>query len=104
MLASAGDNRNVRLWKSNYQDKWSCFGEIIGDTCQVRADMMIFNENSQTYRQQQQQQQNQNASFIQQQLSSTSSGSTTIASTSSLYSNGFPTKRLNSNPADVPWH
>ncbi len=33
VLASAGDDRKVRLWKCNYLSSWKCFAEITGDSC-----------------------------------------------------------------------
>lgn len=33
VLASAGDDRKVRLWKCNYLNNWKCFAEITGDSC-----------------------------------------------------------------------
>lgn len=33
VLASAGDDRKVRLWKCNYNSTWKCFAEITGDSC-----------------------------------------------------------------------
>lgn len=32
VLASAGDDRKVRLWKCNYMGNWKCFAEISGDS------------------------------------------------------------------------
>lgn len=33
VLASAGDDRKVRLYKCNYLSSWKCFAEITGDSC-----------------------------------------------------------------------
>lgn len=33
VLASAGDDRKVYLWKRNYGDQWKCLSVITGDSC-----------------------------------------------------------------------
>ena len=47
VLASAGDDCYVRLWKSNYMNEWKCFAEIVGDTCQVRIDSILLDQQQQ---------------------------------------------------------
>ena len=44
VLASAGDDRKVRLWKCNYIGTWKCFAEITGDSCCSTLIEQNFNE------------------------------------------------------------
>ena len=44
VLAAAGDDRKVRLWKCNYLGSWKCFAEITGDSCCSTLIEQNFNE------------------------------------------------------------
>lgn len=44
VLAAAGDDRKVRLYKCNYLSTWKCFADIIGDSCCSTLIEQNFNE------------------------------------------------------------
>ncbi|KAG9479095.1 hypothetical protein GDO78_012645 [Eleutherodactylus coqui] len=46
VLASSGDDGNVRLWKANYMDNWKCTGVLKGDGNPVNSNQQGFSVSS----------------------------------------------------------
>ncbi|KAL7528963.1 hypothetical protein ACHAXR_002721 [Thalassiosira sp. AJA248-18] len=44
VLASSGDGGMVKLWKSDFQGRWKCVSEIVGDTTGVAAATAAFHK------------------------------------------------------------
>lgn len=44
VLASSGDGGMVKLWKSDFQGRWKCVSEIVGDTAGVAAATAFGNQ------------------------------------------------------------
>ena len=44
VLASSGDGGVVKLWKSDFQGRWKCVSEIVGDTTGVAAASALQNQ------------------------------------------------------------